>query len=93
MGLEPMKPKEDAVGAASISTWQKVCAKAGPGSVSVVIFQSGVNINTNTAAVVLVRGGNGTCVGREGAKGIAYTSGHIIIGSFPQQAKIMSESL
>lgn len=52
-----------------------------------------MNINTNTAAVVLVWGRNGACAGREGTEEKADAGGHVIIGSFPQQAKIMSESL
>lgn len=91
--MEPTKPEEEVGGAGSISSWQMVCAKAGPGSVLAVIFQAGVNINTNTAAVVLVWGGNGACAGREGTEEKADASGHIIIGSFPQQTQIMSESL
>lgn len=59
LGLEPMKPKGKVVlGAASINSWQLICAKTGPGSVLAVIFQAGVNIKTNTAAV-LVWGWNG----------------------------------
>lgn len=54
-----MKPKGEAVRATSISSWQLVCAKTGPGFVLAVIFQAGVNINTSTAAVVLVWGWNG----------------------------------
>lgn len=84
-----MKPKRKVVGAASISSWQLVCAKTGPGSMLAVIFQAGVNINTNTAAVLVWD----FEVGREWVKGRADANCHNIIGSFSQRAKIMSGRL